>query len=396
MQVKGDNMKTLIEDIEIIKKRIAHLRKLASKSGGQELESLTSEINLLKQNIADLQQKDKSQDGALQENSEVISQLQTALMEVETSIEKLQESAELLGVDYAQLQGEVNNQKTLNNQQQQTIDSHTQSIQKNYEMIDSAQLILSGVFYKVEDLKTASTAHDEAISSLQETTSSQGERLSSVESGLSGIDENVSSIQTQMEERQTEIDAISQQQVSLQQTIADHTGSIQRNYEMVNSAQLILSGVFYDVEDLKDQTEAIETNVNSVQTKNQTQDAEITSLKSRASALEGLVSSLGGGSNIINAYSAFGRGGNNAGNGYIEFKVSSNKILRVVYGIVKANGITFDKPFNEVLWALSVPCHLTQSLATQSSTILDVNTTTLSFVGSNIYCRYEVWGLINV
>lgn len=360
-------MKTLIEDIEIIKKRIAHLRKIAQKSGGEDFEALTNEVNLIKENILMINQKNQNQDSFIEENKATVLQLQNALSKLEEDLSFIQQESESLNAECNQVKVKVENCEAQINQQQDAIDSHAQSIQNNFEKIDSAQLVLSGVFYKVEDLQTTSTAQSEGIASLQQMATSQAEKISGVESELAETNQNVSALQSNLAEKQNAIDALVQGQAGLQQTVGEHTTSIQENYNKIDSAQIILSGVFYDVEELKEKTTEIENEI----------------------------SSLGGGGDILGSYKALSNGGNNVGTGYIEIKISSNKILRVVYGIVKANGVTFDKPFDEILWAVSVPCHLSQSLATHSSTILGLTTTTLSFVSSSLYCRYEVWGLIN-
>lgn len=222
-------MKTLIEDIEIIKKRIAHLRKLAMKGGGQDAEELLQEINLIKNSIASLQEKDISIEGQIEQNTEAISE--------------------------------------------------------NFDKIDSCQLLTSNLYSKF----------------------------------------------------------------------------------------------------------------NVLDTENETRDSNITDLQGRTSALESLVANLGGGDDVLSAYAGFTKGNNNTGTGYMEFKVSSNKILRVFYGITRSNSaLTYDKPFDEVLWALSVPCHISQTTATHYGTIATFDKTMMTFVGGSIYCRFEVWGLINV
>ena len=278
-------MKTLIEDIEIIKKRISHLKKLATRGGGQDLEQILAEINLLKTDILTLQENNKNQDQQLLVVVQEIDGLTSALQENESKVEKVQSEANALAVSCENLQRGIAQNAALLGQHQNDLNSQSSSLQDHSSKIAACQA-------------TGATLNDK---------------------------------------------------------------------------------------------------VNNLQTENNTQGTNISDLQSRTSTLESLVSSLGGGGDILGNYASFAKGYNNAGTGYAEFKVSSNKMLRVFFGIKKVDSLlNFDKPFDEVLWAITVPCPTGQTLTGHVCTIASISTTAMSFVGGSVFCRFEVWGFVSV
>lgn len=347
-------MKTLIEDIEIIKKRIAHLRKLALKGGGQDIEQVGAEIDLIKSDIASLKEKDESFAVQIADNDQDILMAQQKIEEHNTALESHQ-----LSINDIMLS--CQNQQTEIEQLQEENKVQTQSI--------------SSVQFVAESIENSISQHDQKISDLESANEASGQRLDNLENAVDSQDGKLTAIE---------------------QTLSSHEQSIQANYDKIDSCQITLGGVYNDVYAMKGKVSTNEQNISSLQTTTSSQGQSITSINQRTTALESLVGGMSGGGDVLGDYVAFTLGYANQGTGYVEFKVSSSKILRIFFGITKSNAVlNFDKPFDEVLWAITVPCHVTQTLATHYSTLATITTSAMSFVGGAVPCRFEVWGFIN-
>lgn len=159
----------------------------------------------------------------------------------------------------------------------------------------------------------------------------------------------------------------------------------------LNQFESDLNGLISQVEEAKTKTEQNSQSLTGINSLLAGYDAKFAQLNNISSQLAGYDNKM-----ELYRYSPAAVVGSTVAQGFLEYKISQTTCLRYCFGLVNCTStITFDKPFNEVLWGISTIASM-EDVKTQRSTLKTLTTTGLTFyAGAGVMTRFWVIGIAN-